>query len=124
MRKIEKDKYFIVFKHKYLEQLKKDKFSLIEDVKTVKVGNEMAVTLSIGIGNTGLTYNQNYEYSRMAIDIALGRGGDQVVIKEGEDIFYYGGKSKQVEKNTRVKAMNWVGRWNSRGDGESATLEL
>ncbi len=104
VRKIEKDKYFIVFKHKYLEQLKKDKFSLIEDVKTVKVGNEMAVTLSIGIGNTGLTYNQNYEYSRMAIDIALGRGGDQVVIKEGEDIFYYGGKSKQVEKNTRVKA--------------------
>lgn len=104
VRKIEKDKYFIAVKHKYLEQLKKDKFSLIEDVKTVKVGNEMSVTLSVGIGNTGSTYNQNYEYARMAIDIALGRGGDQVVIKEGEDIFYYGGKSKQVEKNTRVKA--------------------
>lgn len=104
VRKLEKDKYFVVIKNKYLEQLKADKFSLLEDVKTVKVGNEMAVTLSIGIGNTGVTYNQNYEYARMAIDLALGRGGDQVVIKEGEDIFYYGGNSKQVEKNTRVKA--------------------
>jgi len=104
VRKLEKDKYFVVFKNKYLEQLKEDKFSLIEDVKTVKVGNEMAVTLSIGIGNTGVTYNQNYEYARMGIDLALGRGGDQVVLKEGEDISYYGGNSKQGEKNTRVKA--------------------
>ena len=64
----------------------------------------MAVTLSIGIGVGGDTYNQNYEYSRMAIDLALGRGGDQVVVKEGENVVYYGGNSKQVEKNTRVKA--------------------
>lgn len=104
VRKIEKDKYFVVLQHQYLTQLEEDKFSLIEDVKTVKVGNEMAVTLSIGIGNTGTTYNQNYEYARMAIDLALGRGGDQVVVKEGENISYYGGNSKQVEKNTRVKA--------------------
>ena len=82
VRKIEKDKYFVVFQHKYLEELEKDKFSLIEDVKTVKVGNEMAVTLSIGIGYNAGTYNQNAEYARAAIDLALGRGGDQVVIKE------------------------------------------
>lgn len=104
VRKIEKDKYFVVFRHKYLKELQEEKFSLIEDVKTVKVGNEMAVTLSIGIGRGGASYNQTYEYSRMAIDLALGRGGDQVVIKEGENITYYGGNSKQVEKNTRVKA--------------------
>lgn len=67
MRKIEKDKYFVVFQHKYLEELEKDKFSLIEDVKTVKVGNEMAVTLSIGIGYNAGTYNQNAEYARAAI---------------------------------------------------------
>jgi c-di-AMP phosphodiesterase-like protein len=64
----------------------------------------MSVTLSIGIGRGGASYNQTYEYARMAIDLALGRGGDQVVIKEGENITYYGGNSKQVEKNTRVKA--------------------
>lgn len=104
VQKIEKDKFFVVFQHKYLEELEKDKFSLIEDVKSVKVGNEMAVTLSIGIGYNAGTYAQNYEYARAAMDLALGRGGDQVVIKEQEQITYYGGKSQKVEKNTRVKA--------------------
>ena len=104
VRKIEKDKYFVVFKYKYLEQMREDRFSLLEDVKTVKVGNEMAVTLSIGVGIQGDSYNRNYEYARAAIDLALGRGGDQVVVKEKEDISYYGGKAKEVERNTRVKA--------------------
>lgn len=104
VKKIEKDKYFVVFKHKYLDDLIKDKFSILESVKTIKVGNEMAVTLSIGVGVSNVNYNQKYEFSRMAIDLALGRGGDQVVIKEGEKISYFGGKSRQVEKMTRVKA--------------------
>ena len=64
----------------------------------------MAVTLSIGIGLNGANYLQNYEYCRIAIEMALGRGGDQVVIKNGDSIAYFGGKSQQVEKNTRVKA--------------------
>ena len=104
VRKIEKDKYFVVFKYKYLEQLSADKFKLIEDVKSIKVGNEMAITLSIGVGAGGVSYTQNYEYARMGIDLALGRGGDQVVVRDGEDITYYGGKTQQVERNTRVKA--------------------
>lgn len=104
VRKIEKDKYFVVFKYKYLAQMRENRFSLIEDVKTVKVGNEMAVTLSIGIGANGVSYTQNYEYARMSIDLALGRGGDQAVVREGEEVSYYGGKTQQVERNTRVKA--------------------
>ncbi len=104
IKKLEKDKYFVVFRHKYLEDLIKDKFSILEAVKTIKVGNEMAVTLSIGVGVSNTNYNQKYEFSRMAIDLALGRGGDQVVIKEGENITYFGGKTRQVEKMTRVKA--------------------
>ncbi len=104
IRKVEKDKFFVVFKNKYLAQLENDKFSLIEDVKSIKVGNEMTITLSIGIGVNGVSYNQNYEYARMGIDLALGRGGDQVVVKSGEEVSYYGGKAKQVERNTRVKA--------------------
>lgn len=104
VRKIEKDKYFVVFQYAYLAKMEEDKFSLLEEVKTVKVGNEMSVTLSIGIGSKGTTYNQNYEYARMAIGMALGRGGDQVVVKEGERITYFGGSSKQVDKKTRVKA--------------------
>ena len=104
VRKIEKDKYFVVFKYKYLQKLMDDRFSVLEDVKTVKVGNEMAVTLSIGVGIKGTSYNENYEQARAAIDLALGRGGDQVVLKDGSKIQYFGGKTQAVEKNTRVKA--------------------
>ncbi|MBE5905992.1 MAG: DHH family phosphoesterase [Lachnospiraceae bacterium] len=104
VKKIEKDKYFIVFKRKYLDDLESDRFSLIEDVKSIKIGNEMAITLSIGIGNGSRTYTQNYEYTRAAIDLALGRGGDQAVVKTPEKISYYGGKTQQVDKSTRVKA--------------------
>ncbi|MEE1007802.1 MAG: DHH family phosphoesterase [Agathobacter sp.] len=102
--KIEKDKYFVVFKYKYLKEMREDKFKVLDEVKGIKVGNEMAVTLSIGVGIKDDGYNDNYEYARAAIDLALGRGGDQVVIKEGDEIFYYGGKAKQFESKTRVKA--------------------
>ncbi len=103
-RKIEKDKYFIVMKRKYLEMLQEEKFTLLNEVKNVNIGNEIAVTLSIGIGISPEKYSIACEYARTAIDLALGRGGDQVVVKNGENISYYGGKSKQMEKNTRVKA--------------------
>ncbi len=103
-KSIEKDKYFIVMPKKACAALQESRFDLLEDVKTVNIGNEMAVTLSIGIGMDGLTYSQNYEFARSAIDLALGRGGDQAVVKTPDSTFYYGGKSQQIEKNTRVKA--------------------
>ena len=103
-KKLEKDKYLIILRKKMIAQLQENRFDLLEDVKTVNIGNEMAVTISIGVGLDGLTYAQNYEFARNAIDLALGRGGDQAVIKTPESIIYYGGKSQQVEKNTRVKA--------------------
>lgn len=103
-KKTEKDKYFIILRKESVSQLQKTKFDLLEDVKTVNIGNEMAVTISIGIGFDGLTYSQNYEFARNAIGLALGRGGDQAVLKTSDAITYYGGKSQQVEKNTRVKA--------------------
>ncbi|MSS64553.1 DHH family phosphoesterase [Velocimicrobium porci] len=103
-KKLEKDKYIFVFQNRYLEKLREDKFSILEEVRSVNIGNDMAVTISLGLGVNGETYTQAYEYARAAIDLALGRGGDQAVIKEGDRISYYGGKSIQVEKNTRVKA--------------------
>ena len=103
-KKLEKDKYLVIMRKRVIAQLQESRFDLLEDVKTVNIGNEMAVTISIGVGLDGLTYAQNYEFSRNAIDLALGRGGDQAVIKTPESITYYGGKSQQVEKNTRVKA--------------------
>ena len=103
-KKIEKDKYFVVMPKKSCEMLTEQRFDILEDVKTVNIGNEMAVTLSIGIGINGLSYAQNYEFARNAIDLALGRGGDQAVVKSADNISYYGGKSQQIEKSTRVKA--------------------
>ena len=103
-KKIEKDKYLIVMRKKALTQLQEIRFDILEDVKTVSIGNEMAVTISIGMGIDGLSYSQNYEFARNAIDLALGRGGDQAVVKTPGGVTYYGGKSLQVEKNTRVKA--------------------
>lgn len=103
-KKIEKDKYMIILRKKAIQLLRETKFDLLDDVKTVNIGNEMAVTISIGLGFDGLSYAQNYEFARNAIDLALGRGGDQAVVKTPENITYFGGKSQQVEKNTRVKA--------------------
>lgn len=104
VRKLEKDKYFVAIKQKYVSVLQSNKFSILDEVKNVNIGNEMAVTISIGLGVNGDEYTQNCEYSRIAIDLALGRGGDQAVVKDGDKIYFYGGKSKQVEKSTRVKA--------------------
>lgn len=104
VKKLEKDKYFFAIKQKYMEQLQEERFPILEEVKAVNIGNEMSVTLSIGIGMNGDSYTQNYEYARTSIDMALGRGGDQAVVKDGSRIQYYGGKAQQLEKATRVKA--------------------
>lgn len=104
VKKMEKDKYFFAIKQQYVENLREERFSILEDVKSVNIGNEMAVTLSIGIGMNGDTYSQNYDFARTSIDMALGRGGDQAVLKDGSKIEYFGGKSQQAEKATRVKA--------------------
>ncbi len=104
VRKIENDKYFLAFRHRYLNTLQSNKFSILDEVKSVNIGNSMAVTISIGLGVGEGSYQQKCEDSRTAIDLALGRGGDQAVLKEGEKISYYGGKTRSVEKSTRVKA--------------------
>lgn len=103
-KKLEKDKYLVIMRKEAATHLQESRFDILEDVKTVNIGNEMAVTISIGMGLNGLSYAQNYEFARNAIDIALGRGGDQAVVKIPENVIYYGGKSQQMEKSTRVKA--------------------
>ena len=104
VKKLEKDKYFFAIKQQYMTKMQEEHFSILEDVKTVNIGNDMAVTLSIGIGMNGETYGQNYDYARASIDMALGRGGDQAVVKDADKILYYGGKAQQMEKTTRVIA--------------------
>ncbi len=103
-KKLEKDKYIFIFKQKYLPGLQSNKFNLLDEVRNVNIGNTMAVTISIAIGVHESSYQKAYDYSLASMDLALGRGGDQAVIKSGERVTYYGGKNVQVEKTTRVKA--------------------
>ena len=104
VRKMEKDKYFVILRKSALAQAQETKFKLLEDVKGINIGNEISVTLSIGIGYGGLSYAQNCEFARNAIDLALGRGGDQAVVKNKDNLSYYGGKSQTKETTTRVRA--------------------
>ena len=103
IKRLEKDKYIFVFKQKYLNVVEANRFSILEEIRNLNI-YEMTVTISIGVGVGAPSYTKNYDLARTAIDLALGRGGDQAVVKEGDKISYYGGKSVQLEKNTRVKA--------------------
>ncbi|MBR3599462.1 MAG: DHH family phosphoesterase [Lachnospiraceae bacterium] len=103
-KKTDNDKYLFVCQQKYLPQLKETKFAILSEVKSINVGNEIPITLSIGIGSETDNFAQAYEYAIVSIGLALGRGGDQAVIKYGDKISYFGGQSAGTEKSTRVKA--------------------
>ena len=104
VKKLENDKYFFVVKKESYRKFEADKFSLLEEVKQVNIGNARSATMSIGLGLNTAPYALSYNYARMAIDLALARGGDQAVIKDCKGITYFGGKKEQTAKNTRVKA--------------------
>lgn len=104
VRKLDRDKFFVAIQQQHLKNLEEDKFSILQEIKNTKAGNELEITLSMGFGAKGETYVQNAEFARAAIDLALGRGGSQAVIKEDEEVSYYGIRGKEIEKNTRVKA--------------------
>ena len=104
VKKLEKDKYFVIMKRVSFDQMQETRFDILEDVKTVNIGNEMAITLSIGFGLESDSFLQDNLYAKNAIDLALGRGGDQAVVKTPDKVSYFGGNSQQVERNTRVKA--------------------
>jgi c-di-AMP phosphodiesterase-like protein len=104
-KKFEKDKYLFVFRQKNLEELRARRFPVVEEIRSGFNNNEQIhCTISIGIGTGTGTFTDRYMKARGAIDLALGRGGDQVVIKNNESEEFFGGKSVQVERTTRVKA--------------------
>ena len=104
VKSFEKDKYLFSMPQKYLGQLQENKFAILDEVKAINIGNDLPLTLSISLGTDQGSFIQNFEAARAAMELALGRGGDQVVLKAGEKITYYGGKSQGTEKSTRVKA--------------------
>ena len=102
--KAERDRYVFVVNAKHMAAIQSSRFSLLDEVREINIGNGMSVTLCIGVGMNAVSYVQSYTWAQSAIDLALGRGGDQAVVKSGDKISYYGGKTKQVEKGTRVRA--------------------
>ena len=104
IRKYENDKYILIFENKDIDNISERKFDILDKIREIDRGNTIPVTLSMGVGKGGDTPHDNYEYAKAAIDIALGRGGDQVVTKHNDLIDFYGGKTKAVEKRNKVKS--------------------
>ncbi len=103
-RKYENDKYLLIFENKDLQVIQQKKFDILDKIREIDKGNTIPITLSMGVGVNGKNPNETYEYARAAIDIALGRGGDQTVVKENNNLSFYGGKTKAIEKRNKVKA--------------------
>ncbi|MBE5995737.1 MAG: DHH family phosphoesterase [Lachnospiraceae bacterium] len=104
LKKVDNEHYFFVVRKTKYEEMRDEKFSLIEDVKDVKIGNEMSVTLSMGLGLNQGSFTKDSEAAQAAIDMALARGGDQVIVRDNEKVTFFGGRTGAVEKYTRVKA--------------------
>ena len=104
IKKLEKDKYFFITTKKDIEDMMADKFSILEQTKEIIGGDNIPLTLSIGVGYEGKSLESNHELARVAIDMALGRGGDQVVVKKGQETIFFGGKSASNTSNARVRA--------------------
>ena len=104
IEKYDANKYVLSVQDKYIEDEINKQFRIIEEISTINLGNSIEVTLSIGIGCGGVSPQENYNSAKFAKELALGRGGDQVVVKDGNDIRFFGGNTKEIEKRTRVKA--------------------
>ena len=102
--KTERDRFFISMDAKGLRACSADRFSLLSDVKTIKLGNTTPVTLSIAFGRDGADYDENMDLARTAMDLALARGGDQAIVKTPAEVEYFGGKALGEAALTRVKA--------------------
>lgn len=104
VKKFEKDKYILIISQDNLEQLKEERFEILDSIREIDMGNTIPVTLSIGIGTNGENLDENMEFARVSMDLALSRGGDQVVIKDNENYQFFGGHAKEGNRNSRVRA--------------------
>ncbi len=104
IRKYSSNKYVLTTKDANIETEMNKKFDILDTIREVSSGNKLTVTLSIGVGRGGENPAENHEFATIAKDLALGRGGDQCVVKSFEKVSFYGGKTKEVEKRTKVRA--------------------
>lgn len=102
--KSDRDRYVFLFEQRYLHDIKEDKFSILDKIKEINNKEKVQFTLSIALSNEGQTDKEKYKSAQAAMDIVLGRGGDQAVIRENDIYKFFGGRVEEVEKRTKVKA--------------------
>lgn len=102
--KSDRDTFVYVFEQRYLEKIKENKFQILDEIKEIKLEGGLQITLSISVSNEGATEYEKYKSALSGMDIVLGRGGDQAVIRENEKYLFFGGRAQEVEKRTKVKA--------------------
>ncbi len=103
-RKLERDRYLFLFEQENLTRFEEEKFGLLESIKEILPDKSTPLTMSIGVGADGEHFIDSAASAKSALDMALGRGGDQAVVKRGDAFEFFGGKSMAVEKASRVKA--------------------
>ena len=104
VRKSDEDLYLVVINFKSLRAIKEKRFDILDDLRDLNKGNSIPITLSIGVSSFGLNFKDAYIESDSSLDLALGRGGDQAVVKVDDNYEFFGGKSKAMEKRNKVKA--------------------
>ena len=104
LKRTSKDKFILIMNKKELKALEAEKFSLLDKIRQIDHENTLPVTVSIGIGIEGDSINENLKLAAGALDLALGRGGDQAIVKTKDKFTFYGGKSKAIETTTKVKS--------------------
>lgn len=102
--KSERDTFIWICEKKYLKQLEDSKFNILDSIKEINVSNKIQSTLSIAVSTEGESYYEKYKSAKNAIDIALGRGGDQAIVRKDGKYTFFGGRTQELEKRTRVKA--------------------
>ena len=103
-RKIERNRYLLLFESKDLSRLQEGKFSILDAIRAVTNPAGVNATISLGIGKDGSSFEENYSFANLSIEMALSRGGDQAVIKDRYNFTFYGGRTKETERRTRVKS--------------------
>ena len=102
--KSDRDRFIYVFEHRYLENIKEEKFSILDTIKEINVNSKVQITVSIALSDDGETDREKYKSAQGVMDVVLGRGGDQAAIIEDGKYQFFGGRITEVEKRTKVKA--------------------
>ena len=123
-RKTERNRYLVIFESKDLAKLQENRFSvLLDDVRHVSSSSGMSATISLGIGKDGGSFAENYRFAALAIEMSLSRGGDQAVIKDRFNFTFYGSRTKETDRHTRVRSRVVAGSL-SELIGQSSTIYI